>query len=77
VLTYCVDHYIFCIKLDSPRYGLIGAFYTNKPIKAGEDILSDYGYALKNFKGDECDEGREWYKEEIKKMSKKLEHAIA
>jgi hypothetical protein len=26
------------------RYGLVGAFETNRPIKAGEQIFSDYGY---------------------------------
>jgi hypothetical protein len=31
-------------QFDSLRYGLIGSFRTNKPIKAGEQIFSDYGY---------------------------------
>ena len=42
-------------KLDSPRFGFIRAFHTNKDIKKGEELFISYGYPVES--------GPPWYTE--------------
>lgn len=41
--------------MDSPRFGLIRAFYTNKEVKKGEELFISYGYPVES--------GPPWYRE--------------
>ena len=41
--------------IDSPRFGIIRAFYTNKAIKKGEELFISYGYPVET--------GPPWYRE--------------
>ena len=49
----CLRYYIFLIL--NPRFGVINAVKTMKPIKKDEEYFASYGYPLAN--------GPKWYRE--------------
>jgi SET domain-containing protein len=56
-------------QIDSLRYGLICSHQTIRPIKAGEEIFSDYGYTIA-FKLTRT-RGIEWYYDEWREFKAK------
>ncbi len=47
-------------QVDSPRFGLVGAFYTSQDVKKGQELTSNYGYSL--------NDARKWYRDEWAKL---------
>ena len=67
--SFYFDYYL---KVDSARYGIIGAFKTNRMIKAGEEFFSNYGPSYANILGKSLSPNKRWYHESWKKF--KEEH---
>ena len=59
---------IYYLKVDSARYGIIGAFVSNRIIKVGEELLINYGAIYANILGKSDNPKMIWYHELWKKF---------
>ena len=61
-------YFCFYLKVDSARYGIIGAFVTNRMVKVGEELFSNYGPDYANILEKSGNPKKIWYHELWKKF---------
>ena len=61
-------YFCYYLKVDSARYGIIGAFITSRIIKEGEEFFINYGPAYDNVLGRSRSPNKRWYHELWKKF---------